>query len=65
MPSCSVARVATLLEQQRADTVVSFGGGSPIDTAKAAIYSLLAGNRRPGRQQGTGAHRDPDDALGG
>jgi maleylacetate reductase len=47
VPSCSVARVAALLEQHRADTVVSFGGGSPIDTAKAAIYSLLAGNRVP------------------
>jgi alcohol dehydrogenase class IV len=47
VPSCSVARVTTLLEQERADTVVSFGGGSPIDTAKAAIYSLLAGGKIP------------------
>jgi alcohol dehydrogenase len=42
VPSCSVAKVAALLQERRADTVISFGGGSPIDTAKAAVYSVLA-----------------------
>jgi alcohol dehydrogenase len=46
VPSCSVARVAALLEEQCADVVVSFGGGSPIDTAKAAIYTLIANREK-------------------
>ena len=44
VPSCSVAKVARLLQDHQADTVISFGGGSPIDTAKAAIYSVIAGS---------------------
>ena len=47
VPSCSVVELAKLLEHHRADAVISFGGGSPIDTAKAAIYSLLAAQRTP------------------
>jgi alcohol dehydrogenase class IV len=42
VPSCNVAKVAALLQEHEADTVISFGGGSPIDTAKAAIYSVIA-----------------------
>jgi len=42
VPSCSVAKVAGLLQAHHADTVISFGGGSPIDTAKAAVYNVLA-----------------------
>jgi alcohol dehydrogenase len=42
VPSCSVAKVARLLQDHQADTVISFGGGSPIDTAKAAIYTVIA-----------------------
>jgi alcohol dehydrogenase len=42
VPACSVSRLTRVLEEQDADAVISFGGGSPIDTAKAAIYSLLA-----------------------
>jgi alcohol dehydrogenase len=41
VPACSVVRVAALLKEHQADTVISFGGGSPIDTAKAAVYSVL------------------------
>jgi alcohol dehydrogenase class IV len=51
VPACSVAKVAKMLEEHRADTVISFGGGSPIDTAKGAVYSLLTANgaQRAGR----------------
>ena len=41
VPSCSVAELVHLVEQQRADCLVSFGGGSPIDTVKAAIHAWL------------------------
>ena len=41
VPSGSVADLARVLEQQHADCVISFGGGSPIDTVKAAIHILL------------------------
>jgi maleylacetate reductase len=47
VPSCSVARVAALLQEHQADTIVSFGGGSPIDTAKAAVYSVIASRSLP------------------
>src|SRR5512132_1549929 len=50
VPSCSVAALTKILEQHRADTVVSFGGGSPIDTAKAALHALLTA---PGMPKGT------------
>jgi alcohol dehydrogenase len=62
VPSCSVARVAALVEELGADTVISFGGGSPIDTAKAAIYSVIAGHssspttQPPGRAKAAPAH---------
>jgi alcohol dehydrogenase class IV len=47
VPSCSVARVAALVEEHRADTVISFGGGSPIDTAKAAVYAVISKGQTP------------------
>jgi alcohol dehydrogenase class IV len=52
VPSCSVSRVTTLLQEHQADTVISFGGGSPIDTAKAAIYSVIAGRSSSAAQPG-------------
>jgi alcohol dehydrogenase len=42
-----VARVAALVEEHRADSVISFGGGSPIDTAKAAVYTVISNGRTP------------------
>jgi len=40
VPASSVAELARLLGEHDADGVVSFGGGSPIDTAKLAIHAL-------------------------
>ena len=40
VPASSVAELARVLGEQNADGVVSFGGGSPIDTAKLAIHAL-------------------------
>jgi alcohol dehydrogenase len=65
VPSCSVAQVTTLLQDHQADTVISFGGGSPIDTAKAAIYNVIASRssalaappgRRSAAREGGPAH---------
>src|SRR5262245_6841543 len=42
VPSCSVVELAQAMEHHRADCVISFGGGSPIDTAKAAVHTLLS-----------------------
>jgi maleylacetate reductase len=41
VPSSSVVELALAIDQRRADCVISFGGGSPIDTVKAAIHTLL------------------------
>jgi alcohol dehydrogenase class IV len=41
VPSCSVVELALAIDQSRADCVISFGGGSPIDTVKTAIHTLL------------------------
>ena len=43
VPSCSVVELALAIDQSQADCVISFGGGSPIDTVKAAIHTLLIG----------------------
>ena len=51
VPSGTVAELAGLLERQKADGVVSFGGGSPIDTVKGALLTLL----------GPGAHDPSSD----
>ena len=41
VPSSSVVELALAIDQRHADCVISFGGGSPIDTVKAAIHTLL------------------------
>ncbi len=52
VPSCTVVELAHAIEQHRADCVISFGGGSPIDTAKAALHTLLARDEVPSGEQG-------------
>ena len=41
VPGGSVCDLAGVIRETRADCIVSFGGGSPIDTAKAAIHAVL------------------------
>ncbi len=41
VPSKTVAAAAAEAERVRADCLVSFGGGSPIDTTKAAAHALI------------------------
>ena len=42
VPSGSVRELIARVRETQADCLVSFGGGSPIDTTKAAIHGLLA-----------------------
>ncbi len=42
VPGSAVDELSTVIEAARADCLVSFGGGSPIDAAKAAIHRRLA-----------------------
>jgi alcohol dehydrogenase class IV len=43
VPASAVAELGRMLDASGADCVVSFGGGSPIDAAKAAVHQRLAG----------------------
>jgi alcohol dehydrogenase len=53
VPSCSVVELGLVIGQHRADCVISFGGGSPIDTVKAAVHSLMtAGGGLPSADEG-------------
>ncbi len=45
VPSKTVEAAAAEVEQARADCLVSFGGGSPIDTAKAAAMKILGARK--------------------
>jgi alcohol dehydrogenase class IV len=47
VPSTTVSQLAALLDAQRADCVVSFGGGSPIDACKAAVHLRLTSGPTP------------------
>jgi len=44
VPSSTVADLVGLVQRERANGLVSFGGGSPIDTAKAAAFTMLSAN---------------------
>ncbi|HEY6418457.1 MAG TPA: iron-containing alcohol dehydrogenase [Candidatus Binataceae bacterium] len=56
-PSKTVTALAAEARRVEADALVSFGGGSPIDTAKAAAMAILGGRARAGevRRDGDGA----------
>jgi len=41
VPSRTVVDLALAIDHRHADCVISFGGGSPIDTVKAAMHTLL------------------------
>jgi len=42
VPSSTVADLVRVVEREQANAMVSFGGGSPIDTAKAAVFTMLS-----------------------
>jgi alcohol dehydrogenase class IV len=44
VPASAAADLSRVLDATRADCVVSFGGGSPIDAAKAAVHLQLTGS---------------------
>jgi alcohol dehydrogenase class IV len=46
VPSKTVDEAASQFEREQADCLVSFGGGSPIDTAKAAAMKILSARDR-------------------
>jgi alcohol dehydrogenase class IV len=48
VPSRTVVELALAIDQRHADCVISFGGGSPIDTVKAAIHTLLTAGGHSG-----------------
>lgn len=52
VPSGTVQALLAAVREHDADCLVSFGGGSPIDTAKAAVHALLA--PRDGSASGRG-----------
>lgn len=54
VPAGTVRQLVAELASSRADTVISFGGGSPIDTAKVALASLLGTSRDTLVAQGVG-----------
>jgi alcohol dehydrogenase len=41
VPRSAVSELVTVIERSDADSLVSFGGGSPIDTCKVASHALL------------------------
>ena len=55
VPRSTVDALEAEIERINADCLVSFGGGSPIDTCKVAIYGIA--------QAGAGPHRRSHHAL--
>ena len=47
VPSSTVTALVRVMDQEGADGLVSFGGGSPIDTAKAALHARLMSASTP------------------
>jgi len=55
VPLTTVRELVAEMKRADADCLVSFGGGSPIDTAKVAASAILTG-REPGGEQITGLY---------
>jgi alcohol dehydrogenase class IV len=55
VPLTTVRELVAEMKRVDADCLVSFGGGSPIDTAKVAAAAILTG-REPGGEQITGLY---------
>lgn len=55
VPLTTVRELVAEMKRVDADCLVSFGGGSPIDTAKVAASAILTG-REPGGEQITGLY---------
>ncbi len=51
VPLATVKELVTEIKRVDGDCLISFGGGSPIDTAKVAAAAILTG-----REPGAGAH---------
>ena len=47
VPAATIGDLASVMREAGADAVVSFGGGSPIDTAKGAIHAVSGDEERP------------------
>jgi alcohol dehydrogenase len=50
VPSNTVVELVRVIARDEADALVSFGGGSPIDTVKAALFTMLNAGGDPGSQ---------------
>ena len=50
VPSSSVTALLQVMRESDADCLVSLGGGSPIDTAKAAVHALLTSSSAAARR---------------
>jgi alcohol dehydrogenase len=48
VPAETVGALIRVVADERSDALVSFGGGSPIDTVKAAVFLRLASDRATG-----------------
>lgn len=44
VPASTVDALVAMMRETRADSLISVGGGSPIDAAKAAVHTLLGGS---------------------
>ena len=51
VPESAVTELVAVIEQTRADCLVSFGGGSPIDMTKVALNAALRASTSPGTER--------------
>jgi alcohol dehydrogenase len=63
VPASTVDALVTMIRDTRADCLISIGGGSPIDAAKAAVHVLLGGSDGHGATDGSGTAALPHIAV--